>query len=253
MNRNVCATVVSVFLMAGAAAAVYAQQPAAASATLAGLPRDVACAPALSVERTEGPIKIIGSPQPRQKQFGTGESVIVGGGSAQGMRAGDEYYIRRLIEDRYAVPVRGGFPVTIHTAGVLRIVEARNDASIAVVTHACDGISDGDYIERFEPPVLPDREIGTTPDFGSPGHLILGAERRQTAAAGEFMVLDRGTDQGIGPGQKLTIFRVVSSGTGPVATIGTAKVYLVRPESATIRIESSVDAVYVGDLVAIHR
>lgn len=251
MNRNVGAAVFSVFLMAGAAAAVYAQQPAAA--TLAGLPRDVACAPALSLERAEGPIKIIGSPQPRQKQFGTGESVIVGGGSAQGMRAGDEYYIRRLIGDRYAVPVRGGIPATIHTAGVLRIVEARDDASIAVVTSACDGISDGDYVERFEAPVLPDREIGTTPDFESPGHLILGAERRQTAAAGEFMVIDRGTDHGIGPGQKLTIFRTVSSGTGPVATIGTAKVYLVRPESATIRIESSVDAVYVGDLVAIHR
>jgi hypothetical protein len=111
----------------------------------------------------------------------------------------------------------------------------------------------GDYIERFELPTVPDTEIGTTPDFDRPGHLILGSERRQIGATGQFMVLDRGSDHGLKAGQRLTIFRPTAGGSGPAATIGTGKVYLVRPETSTVRIETSVDAVYVGDLVAIHR
>ena len=66
-------------------------------------------------------------------------------------------------------------------------------------------------------------------------------------------LLDRGSDHGIKPGQLLTIFRPTIGKDGPVATIGTAKVYVVQPERSVVRIEGSVDAVNVGDLVAIHR
>ena len=68
------------------------------------------------------------------------------------------------------------------------------------------------------------------------------------------MVLDRGSDHGIRPGQRLTIFRrTLPDGTGPVSNVGSATVYAVQPETSMVRIEKSVDAVYVGDLVAIHR
>ena len=36
-------------------------------------------------------------------------------------------------------------------------------------------------------------------------------------------------------------------------TVGTATVYSVQPESSVLRVERSIDAVNVGDLVAIHR
>jgi hypothetical protein len=134
---------------------------------------------------------------------------------------------------------------------VLRIVEARNDASIAVVTYACDGISDGDYVERFEPPVLPDREIGTTPTTRVPAISCSAPSAVRLPRPGNAWSSIAVPITASVQARKPTIFRAVSSGTGPVATIGT--VYGVRPESATIRIESSVDAVYVGDLVAIHR
>jgi hypothetical protein len=84
--------------------------------------------------------------------------------------------------------------------------------------------------------------------------LILGDDRRQIGGAGEFMILDRGSDHGVKPGHRLTIFRhTLPDGTGPVSNVGLATVYVVRPETSIVRIEQSVDAVYVGDLVAIHR
>jgi hypothetical protein len=65
-------------------------------------------------------------------------------------------------------------------------------------------------------------------------------------------VLDRGSDHGLRQGQQLTIFRRTVA-DGPIATVGTATVYAVQPASTVVRIDTSVDAVYVGDLVAVHR
>jgi hypothetical protein len=244
-------TVVSVLLAGAAVTALHAQQPAAPA--LFGLSRDVACAPTSPLTRTAGSIKILRGTEARKTLFSPGEAVVIGGGAAQGMRSGDEYFVRRVVEDRYASPVRGVFPVTIHTAGSLRIVEVRGEVSTAVVTYACDGINEGDYVERFEPVALPETETGAAPDFTRPGHLILGAERRTMNATGAFMVIDRGTDHGLRVGQRLTIFRTTGGSDAPVTTVGTAKVYVVGPQTSTIRIEKSMDAVYVGDLIAIHR
>ena len=66
------------------------------------------------------------------------------------------------------------------------------------------------------------------------------------------MVLDRGSDHGLRPGQQLTIFRRTVA-DGPVATSARRRSTRVQPESSVVRIDRSIDAVYVGDLVAIHR
>jgi len=41
--------------------------------------------------------------------------------------------------------------------------------------------------------------------------------------------------------------------TGPILAIGEATVLNVRPHTSLVRIDSASDAVYIGDLVAIHR
>ena len=90
------------------------------------------------------------------------------------------------------------------------------------------------------------------PDYANPGHLVLGDERRQMAAQGDLMVLDRGSDHGLRAGQHLTVFRTTGNGTGPIARVAEATVVVVNPETSTIRIDKTSDAVSVGDLVAIH-
>lgn len=227
-----------------------AQQPQ--TALLSGLTRDLACAPASPLVKPTPTLTIVAGRDRRKTLFGTGDAVVIRGGTAQGMKAGDEFYVRRIVDDRFTEHKPGVYPVSITTAGMVQIVEAQTDHSIAVVTYGCDGIEEGDYLERYQRPAAPANQAATTPDYAHPGHLILGAERRQITGPGEFMVLDRGSDHGMRPGQQLTIFRQTVK-DGPVANIGTATVYTVQPESSVIRIESSLDAVYVGDLVAVHR
>jgi hypothetical protein len=83
--------------------------------------------------------------------------------------------------------------------------------------------------------------------------LIQADDRRQIGAAGSLMVLDRGTDHGLKPGQRLTVYRETIGGKGPVSQVAEATALVVNAETALVRIDSSRDAVYVGDLVALHR
>jgi hypothetical protein len=198
----------------------------------------------------------IGAGRERGKAlFGPDETLVIKAGTGQGVKVGQEYYVRRVVPDRFVQPSGDKMAMSsIHTAGWVRIVDATPDSAIAEVINACDGIEAGDYLELFVKPELPaTTATGGEPDFANPGHLVLGDERRQMAAQGDLMVLDRGSDHGMHAGQRLTIFRSTGDGTGPVARIAEATALVVHPETSVVRIDKTSDAVVVGDLVAIHR
>jgi hypothetical protein len=217
------------------------------------LTRELACSPHAAVLPPAPTLHIVGSEHPGKKLFGTGEAVIISGGSAQGIRVGQEYFVRRVVPDKFALPLAGFLPVSIHTAAWLRIVDVEHDMAIATISAACDGVLEGDYLEPFVLPVAPIIGSPGEPDYATAGVLVLGDERRQIGGAGSMMVLDRGTDHGVRPGQRATIFRKTLDGAGPVVRIAEAAAVIVRQDTSVIRIESSRDAVYVGDRVALHK
>lgn len=187
--------------------------------------------------------------------FGPTDMLVIKAGTAQGVKVGQEYYVRRIVPDRFVAAAGDNVPrSSIHTAGWVRIEDAQADNAIATVIKACDAIEEGDYLELFTRPQVPATPAAAgEPDFGNPGHLVLGDERRQMGAAGDLMVVDRGSDHGLRIGQHLTIFRTTGGGSGPIARIAEATVMVVSSETSTIRIDKTSDAVNVGDLVAIHR
>lgn len=234
-------------------AGLQAQQlQTARTSQLTGAARDMVCAPASPLTKPTPTMVIVGGREHRKTLFGTGDALVVRGGASQGVKPGDEFFVRRVVDDRYSEHQPGVYPISVTTAGTAQVVEAQADFSIAVVTHGCDGIIEGDYLERYEAPAMPASQVGAAPDYANPGRLILGADRRQIGSPGEFMIIDRGTDHGLRQGQQLTIFRRIVT-DGPVATVGVATVFSSLPESSVVRIDRSTDAVWIGDLVAIHR
>ncbi|MFL6280250.1 MAG: hypothetical protein ACJ731_09075 [Vicinamibacterales bacterium] len=233
--------------------AAFAQVPGAqvasrdAGGELACGARAVATPPDTSIR--------VGAGRERGKSlFGPTDTLVIKAGTLQGMTVGQEYYVRRVIADRFVQPAGDKLNTSsVHTAGWVRIVDATADSAVAQVVKACDAIEEGDYLEPFVKPVVPPAASDGEPDFANPGHLVLGDERRQMAAQGDLMVLDRGSDHGLHPGQRVTIFRTTGGGAGPVARIAEGTALVVSPETSTIRIDKTSDAVGVGDLVAIHR
>lgn len=247
-------------LLAPGAALILLIVPAAASAQTVAHPYqrneavELACGPRASLVPSATSLRVTGSLEPKKTLFANGDVVTIAGGTSQGIKRGQVYFVRRTVPDRFAVPMADGVPVmSVHTAGWLRIDEAQAESSIGTITQACDGIETGDYLELFElPKVAPTAKAGE-PDFSAPGHFILGDDRRQMGSAGSMMVIDRGSDHGLKAGQRLTIYRETMGGRGPVSNVGQATVLSVSPEHSTVRIDFTRDAVQVGDLVAIQR
>lgn len=232
----------------------------------------LACAPGAELIAPAMAMRVIGGYEHGRLMFGPNDPLIIGAGTKQGLRPGQEYFVRRVVQDEFSPMAAASVLESIHTAGWVRIVDAKENVSVATVTEACDGVLLGDYLDPYVDSVMPaDTAIAGTPDFTRPARLVLADERRQSGSPGMLMLMDRGSEDGVRAGQRATIFRYpitnprAMSGTygttpaystdtsGPILAVGEATVLSVRPKTSLVRIESASDAVYIGDLVALHR
>ena len=122
----------------------------------------IACAPRLSTATPDTSLTIIGSQEGTAKDYyGPSDTLVIGGGHAQGVDVGREYFVRRVVS---LGQVGAGAPLVLHTAGWIRIVDAERDAAIASVVRACDALQRGDFLEvaewPAEAPVGPPRCAG---------------------------------------------------------------------------------------------
>jgi len=260
------ARVLPLIVVLGCSVPAFAQPPSQNGEASRRL--QVACAPLSLPAAPNRALRVIGSYERGRMLFGPDEALVVNAGTNQGMRVGQEYFVRRVVHDRFTAWTLDTHATSVHTAGWIRIADVQADMAVATVTHACDGVMEGDYLEPFVDPVVPaDAGVTGEPDFAHPARIALGDEKRQSAAPGTVMLIDQGTAQGLRAGQTLTIYRETVfgryremgydkpgvRGRGPIMRIGVARVLAVSPQSALVTIESSRDAIYIGDLAAVNR
>lgn len=231
------------------ALALLAQAPPIASGM--NISERIACAPMSLPAPPVAGIRVLGGYVQSRRMFGPGEPLIISAGSQQGIQKGQRYYVRRYVQDRFS-------PATlllhsIHTAGWITIVDVKDTLAVGTVTHACDGVTEGDYLEPYTDAVVPTAALPGAPDFAHPGVIVMADEKRQMGYPGLVMIVNRGSDHDVRAGQGLTVYRETLGGGGPLLTLGTATVLSVRQQTSLIRIDAARDAIFLGDLVAIHR
>lgn len=237
------------------ALAMAAQQAGQQTAAPQDVSEQLACAPLSLPAAPAASIRVIGGYQHGRLMFSGGEPLVINAGAAQGIRAGQQYFVRRYVHDRFSGSYTGFTPHSVHTTGWVTIGEVKENIAVATVSHACDGIIAGDYLEPFVSPVAPPASATTVSaaDFDHPARIVMADERRQMGYPGLVMFVDRGSDDGVRPGQAVTIYRGAGNGGGPAVTVGSATVLTVSPQTSLVRIETSRDAIFIGDLAAIHR
>ena len=213
----------------------------------------IACAPSAQPVPPLGSLRVLGGYIHGRIMFTPGDPVILNAGRVQGLQPGQQFFVRRHIVDRSTRQPKTGALYGVHTAGWLTVTDVKDRMSTATVTHACDAILEGDFLEPFVPPIGTPAAAAGTPDFAHPAQIVMADERRQTGYPGLVMVMNRGTESDVRAGQTLTIYRETLDGNGPVIEVGRGTVLSVAAQSAIVRIDSSREAVYVGDLIAIHR
>jgi hypothetical protein len=212
----------------------------------------VGCAPPPTLDPPEVRLHIVGTQDvtPRAA-YGSRDLLIVDGGTNAGVQLGQQFYVRRA--NRFGAPdvkIRHGS----RTVAWIHIVAVNESTAIAAFDHICAVVVQNDYLEPFVAPVVPagaDRdETPGEPDFSDLGQVLAGDEGRSAMGAGDFILIDRGSDQGVEPGARFALYRDVKMAGMPLASLGEVVVISTSQTSSLTRITRARDAIVKGDYVA---
>lgn len=193
---------------------------------------------------------------PYRELLSAGDVLRIDSGANKGLETGQNFVIRRRftnVDLEWGAAAKTLTPLGEQTVGLLEIIEASASTSVARVVYACGEIQAGDTIEPYVAQPARLTVNNGEPRYDDPARIMFGEDDRTAGIAGQMMVIDRGVMQGVQRGQQLTIFRRSHGDAAAPIAIGDGIIVSVRPDSATIRIDRATDAVYVGDLIALHR
>src|SRR4029453_10442284 len=243
----------AVTLLAGTSSTHAQRGPAPSSTSLSPEVLSLACAPAAAPEAPQTGLRITGGQDSFVRRiYGPGDLVTINAGTKNGIEVGQEYYVRRLQIDRRA-PVSADAPGTVRTTGWIKVysVDERDQLSLATITHACDTIEVGDYLEPFKLPVVPavskDRP---KPERDNYGKVIAGSDRRASFGKGDYIVINRGTDHGIEMGSQFVLYRDKKMDENFLFAIGEGIATEVKENTATVLVTQSRTGMESGDTVA---
>ena len=235
-----------------------AAQPkgSASSLLLSSAERALLCGPRATTTAVGRKLRLIGSDEgPHRRLFSPSETLVVGGGVADGLSSGQLFVVRRRSRRQMQPPELDKLNLGltgIRTLGVVRIVEVDADLSSAEVLEMCEGFVDGDYLEPFEAPRVPAAVPGDSPsDYTDPGIVLFGDPGRRIAGSGDLVLVNRGSTVVV-PGQVVTFYRPALDGRGPLREIATGMVMDVGASTSMVRITDARHAVFSGDRVAPH-
>ena len=255
-SRFTAGVLIAVGLLAAATPARAQHGPVPTPTNLSPEVLSLACAPAAVVGSPQTGLRITGGQDSFVRRiYGPGDLVTINAGTKNGIEVGQEYYVRRLQVDRRA-PVTAGNPTTFRTTGWIKVyaVDERDQLSLATVTHACDTIEVGDYLEPFKLPVVPTvSQDRPKPERDNYGKVLVGSDRRTSFGKGDYFVINRGTDSGIEVGSQFVLYRDKKMDDNFLYAIGEGIATEVKENSATVVVTMSLSAIETGDYVALRR
>ena len=243
-----------VALLAPPTIALSQKSPAIATSRVDAEVLALACAPIATSTAPAAMLRVSGGQDTNPRQtYSQGDFVTINAGSNQGLQVGQEFFVRRLLTPR-GTSMTARTPVTVRTAGWIRVYAIDEDMALATITHACDGLQVGDYLEPLSLPA----KLKALPREGKPersyARVILGNEGRTEFGVNDFLVIDRGSAQGIVPGAHFVFYRWKKKAPENfLAAIAEGVATDVQNDTATLSLTVSRDSVMVGDLVAMRK
>ena len=245
-------TCASVFTIALPAVAQRGPAPAATS-----LPPEVmslACAPTMTYEAPTASLRISGGQESTGRQsHAPGDLVTLNAGTRGGITVGQEFYTRRVLASG-EVRVGPTNPGTIRTTGWIRVWAVDEDMSLTTITHACDTVDVGDYLEPFALPTVPVMsQLTGPPERGNYGLVLSGQDRRTQFGSGDYLLINRGSSQGVTAGARFVVYHDQKTPGNFLFQIAEAVAVDVKADTATLHVLTAIDAISAGDYVGMRK
>ena len=214
----------------------------------------LACAPTLAYAEPAPTLRITGGQDSFVRQsFAPGDLVTINAGSRNNLSVGQRFFVRRPQVWR-SEPITRETPAIIRTAGWIEVYAVDETMALATVAHACDSIQVGDYLEPFVLPQVPvaasERPAAQRDNYG---RVMMGQDRRRSFARGDYLTINRGSDHGVAPGTQFVLYRDKRVPENFLFELGEAVAMDVSPESSTLQVTISLDAIQEGDYAAMRR
>ena len=221
--------------------------------TKTGLPTDIlslACAPQSRPTAPDTPLRVTGGQDAVSRSiYAPGDLVTINGGSQNGITVGQEFFARRAEDKRFGKSARD--PFIVDTTGWLRVYAVDDTMSLATVTHACDSIQVGDYLEPFTLPaaVVPNANKPKA-ERGNYARVMPGSDLKSLFGEGDYFTITRGSDAGVKVGAQFVVYRDKKERDNFLFELGEAVAVTVGPKVSTLLITLSRDEFHEGDYVA---
>lgn len=217
------------------------------------------CAGTIFPSREDESLYVIGSEQGAAKVSLVERDILyLNKGSNAGVRAGDVYTLNHVAyEVRHPASGRKlGYKVDV--TGWARVILVEEHTATLVVEQSCADIHAGDYLkpyERVSVPLAVRRQPAdrmTPPSGKIQGYIVDIAADAMIAGAGHLLSIDLGSEDGLAPGNMLTVYRIVYPSVPTTRNVlGEIAVLAVRDKTATAKVLSSNDAISAGDQVEV--
>ncbi len=237
-----------------------------------GVEADVYCSGWIGDPDDAFPASIFSAELINSKQgYFEGDVVYIDAGTNQGVAAGQEFWIVRPDRTVYRPgSVTDVVGRVFLTPGRVRILCAQEDSAIGEIVLSCADINVGDALLPFEP--IPVPLVRRTVPLSScdpvtgkvTGHIVDDLDQVTAIAKDSVIYLDLGEDDGLIPGDFLSVFRSPVQNPNLYAGIGEreaptdrrvrimlgeAAILTTRKKTSVAIITSMRDTMYVGDLV----
>jgi hypothetical protein len=200
---------------------------------------------------------LLGSEEGRDKhEVADRDIVYLSKGSNAGVKPGDVFTTHhRAYTVRH--PVSGKkLGTKIETSGWVKVILVEENSATAVIEQSCTELQQGDYLKPFEKvnvPMIVQRPPADrlTPHSGKLGRYVVDLQQGAgVAAAGHFVTIDAGTEDGVTPGSVFSIYRIVFPGVPtPRNVVGEATVIASREKTSTAKLTYTTEEVVSGDTI----
>jgi len=215
------------------------------------------CAHYVVSDSEDDSLYILGTEQGATKvSLSERDIVYLSKGSNAGVKAGDVYTAHHPSYDIKHPSSGRTIGHKVETTGWVRVILVQENSSTGVIERSCQDSHAGDYLKPFEKVSVPLIVKRPPPDRLTPpsgkieGSIVDIGEDSMIAGQGQLVTINLGTANGIAPGNRLTVFKIMYPSV-PTSrnVVGELAVVSVRDRTATAVVTYSGDAIMNGDRV----
>jgi LysM repeat protein len=201
------------------------------------------------VNNTESSDMIVGSADTGKTQYGYGDIVYVKVRSEENVNVGDKFLIYVPLEkvkhpktgERYGRLIRG--------LGILQITaKDSSDVLTARITLSFDAIERKNLLTPYQEPSLIYRSSEKRAKDIS-GYILEVTDHHAINAQTDIVYLDRGSADGVEPGDRFVVYAEPEKKGFPRRAIGEVLVFLVKDRTSTAVVSASQEEIAKGDAI----